>query len=92
MHLKLLENDYFSAEDKQITHLKNLTHKAVSNQYPGGGLGSPWNWATNPANKGSGTGQSTTRTRTKSIGNANSVSTPDFNALQNKLSQKAQQQ
>lgn len=90
MHLKLLENDYFSAEDKQITHLKNLTHKAVSHQYQGG-LGSPWNWATNPANKGSGsgTGQNTTRPRTKSIGNANSVSTPDFNALQNKLSQKA---
>lgn len=30
--LKLMENDYFSAEDKHINHLKNLTQKVVSHQ------------------------------------------------------------
>ena len=29
-NLKLMENDYFSAEDKHINHLKNLTQKVVS--------------------------------------------------------------
>ena len=55
-HLKLVENDYFSQEDKHISNLRNLTQKAA-HQYQGG-LG-PWQWAsgsaagnTNNASKG----------------------------------------
>ena len=78
-HLKLVENDYFSSEDKQVSHLRNLTQKAHHN-YPGG-LG-PWQWA-NSTTKASmqGAGQHTTRHRAKSIGNPSSISTPDFSQL-----------
>lgn len=45
-----------------------------------------WAWQGNPTGKLS--GQNSTRHRAKSIGNANSLSTPEFNAIKNKLNQK----
>ena len=87
--LSLVENDYFSQDDKSWQNLRNLTHKA-QNHYPNFGLmGAPMQqWATNAAKGAHVPGQHTTRHRAKSIGNANSVSTPDFNFVTNKLSQK----
>lgn len=38
-HLQLIENDYFSSDDKAGSHLRNLTQKAAHSNH--GGLG-PW--------------------------------------------------
>lgn len=39
-NLQLVDNDYFSLDDKHVSHLRNLTQKAMQS-HPGG---APWQW------------------------------------------------
>jgi hypothetical protein len=76
-HLKLLDNDYFSADDKHVSHLRNLTQKIPMSGIMGGLL------EKKPQLKLTAGGK-------KSVGkkpsgpkaaNPNSVSSPDFSEL-----------
>ena len=72
--LQLEENDYFSQDDKQISHLKNYTTRPVEAQKYNHsfGVGMPK--------------MGTTKNINKINNNLISNSTPEFNLLQNKLS------
>lgn len=75
-HLQLVENDYFSHDDKQLAYLKNNTTRPTqdkkSQSFAGVGM----------------VKMGTTKNINKTHIQLNSSSTPEFNVLQNKLGNK----